>query len=268
MKVHSRKSWRWLRPAVQVAFVTVAAVLGFRRFWGVTCPFDATCPFGGVATMWQWIANGVFLRETGPTNLILLGTLLAISLVVGRAFCGWACPLGTVQEWIAWLGTRINGGRPLGRRNLPPWLDRPLRLGKYVVLGLIVWASIRAVVPPLIPFCPYRTLFTLNVGALLGWGVLAAFATLSLAVERFWCRYLCPLGAVLVLTNRVSLWRVRIDETTCISCGRCDRACPVDLDVANEVERGAECIRCLSCVRACPKENALESHWLPTRKSR
>lgn len=259
MKVQRRSVSRWLRPAVQLAFVLLAASLGLRRFWGNAHSFDATCPFGGVATMWQWIAHGAFLRATGPANLSLLGGLMVAALLTGRAFCGWACPLGTVQEWLARLASRLSGGRITGRRTLPGWLDRSLRFAKYGLLAWVIWTSASAVVPPLIPFCPYRTLFTLNLGALLGWSVLLGFAALSLVVERFWCRYLCPLGAILALTNRVSLWRIRVDETRCISCGRCDRVCPVDLDVPREVERGTECIRCLACTDACPRDHVIKA---------
>ena len=258
MRKRLQSMTRWLRPTVQAAFVLLAAFLGLRRLWGVERSFDATCPFGGAATIWQRIAHGVFLRETGPLNLVLLGVLLIVSLFFGRAFCAWACPLGTVQEGLSWLVSRLTKGRLTGRRTLPAWLDRPLRFVKVGVLAAVVWASATAVVPPLIPFCPYRTLFTLNLGALLGWSVIAGLVVSSVAVDRFWCRYLCPLGALLAPTNRVSLWRIRFGREQCIACGRCDRACPVDLDVPQEVERGTECIRCMACVQACPRDEALQ----------
>jgi len=87
--------------------------------------------------------------------------------------------------------------------------------------------------------------------------VLLGFVGLSIVVERFWCRYLCPLGAILAWTNRISLWRIRVNESDCISCGLCTRACPMDLDVPREVERGGECIRCRACVHACRREGAI-----------
>lgn len=189
---------------------------------------------------------------------MLLGLLLLVALFTGRAFCSWACPLGTVQDWLVKLIRRLTGGRKAWLPIRPlPWLDRPLRLAKYLLLGWIIWQSLTSVLPPLQPFCPYRTLFTLNTRSLLGWSVLIGFVALSLTVERFWCRYLCPLGALLAVTNKTSLWRIRADEATCISCGRCDRACPMALDVIHEVERGLECTRCQACVQACPKQNVL-----------
>ena len=252
-----RRSLPWPRLLVQVAFVGLAIWLGVRA-WSSTQSFDRSCPFGGVVTLWQYVSSGTFLRETGSLNLVLLALLLVTALLTGRAFCGWACPLGTVQEGLAILIRRLTGGRAAWLPIRPSRkVNRALSWLKYGVLGWTLWASVTAVVPPLIPFCPYRTLFTLTVGSLLGWSVIVALITLSFAVERAWCRYLCPLGALLTMTNKVSLWRIRTDEVQCASCGICDRACLVDLDVMREVERGGECIRCRSCVRACPREGAL-----------
>jgi polyferredoxin len=255
--IKRHRSLYWPRLLVQVAFVGIAIWLGVRAASGVQS-FDSACPYGGVVTLWGYLSSGAFLRETGPLNLILLALLLVAAIGTGRAFCGWACPLGTVQEWLASLIRRLTGGRTAWLPMRPSRkVNRALSWLKYGVLGWTVWASATAVVPPLIPFCPYRTLFTLNVGSLLGWSAIVGLITLSFAVERAWCRYLCPLGALLAVTNKISLWRIRKDEVRCASCGLCDRACPVDLDVLREVEEGAECIRCRSCVRACPREGAL-----------
>lgn len=247
-----------LRLVVQIGFVLLAVGLGVRHHVHATYSFDQSCPFGGIETAWSAASTGTLVRQTGPSNLILLGLLLIAAILTGRAFCGWVCPLGTVQEWVAGLVCRVTGGRKAWLPvTVPERLDRILRLGKYVVLALVLWASTSAVVPVLMPFCPYRTLFTFNVGSLLGWAVLLALFLTSLVVERFWCRYLCPLGAILAPFNKLSLWRIRAQETSCISCGICKRACPVDLDVVHEVERSGECIRCLECVRACPREGTL-----------
>lgn len=253
-----RRTLHWPRVLVQVAFFGLAIWLGVRA-WNGTQSFDSSCPYGGVVTLWRYLSTGTFLRETGASNLVVLVLLLAAALLTGRAFCSWACPLGTVQGWLASLIRRLTGGKSAWLPIRPSRkVNRVLRWLKYGVLGWTLWASVTAVVPPPIPFCPYRTLFTLNVGSLLGWSVVVALITLSFAVERAWCRYLCPLGALLAVTNKVSLWRIRTDEARCASCGICDRACPVDLDVMREVESGGECIRCRSCVRACPREDALQ----------
>jgi len=151
-----------LRRIIQAAFVAFALFAGARHLWLGSGPagapsFDAYCPFGGVETLFQFITAGAFVRKLHPSNLVVLAATLATALLMGRAFCGWICPLGTVQEWLAQLAQKLTGGRkawlPI---QPPPAVDRPLRVLKYAVLGWVLWSSISAVVPPLEPS------FTLN----------------------------------------------------------------------------------------------------------
>jgi ferredoxin len=84
--------------------------------------------------------------------------------------------------------------------------------------------------------------------------VLAFFLVLMVLVSRPFCRTFCPLGATYALMCRFALVRMTIDKDSCVQCGRCDKACPVDLDVRNEVG-GAECISCGDCAKVCPKSS-------------
>jgi polyferredoxin len=252
---------RALRSAIQVGFVAFALYVGTRHLWTAGDNFDAYCPFGGVETLLRFATGGTFLRKLHASNLVILAATLATALVMGRAFCGWICPLGTVQEWLARAARRATGGRkawlPL---RLPPVLDRPLRLLKYGVLGLVIWSSASAVVPPLEPFCPYKTLFHLQFGSALAWTVLLTMVVGSVLVERFWCRYLCPLGAILSLTNWVAPLRVRTGAT-CVDCGRCGTTCGMGIVERPENIRSPECIRCLDCLDTCKRPEAIEL-WL------
>ena len=136
-----------LRRAVQIGFVAYAFSIGLRHFivggGSSGAPsLDAFCPFGAVESLWSWITTGTFLRTTNTANLVILVAVLASALLMGRAFCGWMCPLGAVQDWIARLGSWLTGGRLKKRKkglipvDLPPVLDKPLRYLKYVVLAL------------------------------------------------------------------------------------------------------------------------------------
>lgn len=236
----------------------IAIGIGIAFSLGLIASFDAICAMGGIELISTFLTSGTVLRYTSIINLVLLGLVLISGVLFGRVFCGWFCPLGTVQGWISRFLRRITGGRkhwlPI---HLPRWLDRPMRWVKWLVLGWVVYASITAVVPPLMAFCPYRTLFTMNVGSALGAGVVVVFLIWSIAIERFWCRYACPLGAVLSVTNLFSRWRIKADETSCVSCGRCEAICPMDIDPSTEVERSMECIRCMECTGACPREGTL-----------
>lgn len=259
-----------LRRVIQAAFLIFVLFVGARHLWLGSGPtgapsFDAYCPFGGVETLWSLITTGTFLRKLHPSNLILLAATLLSAIVVGRAFCGWICPLGSVQEWLARLSQQLTGGRrawlPL---KIPAAIDRPLRYLKYLVLGVVLWNSTSAVVPPLEPFCPYKTLFHFEFGSAISWSVISIIIIGSLLVERFWCKYFCPLGAILSLFNRFSFIKIAGDESSCISCGLCSKPCGMEIEELTKSSNAAncadhrECIRCLDCLDACPRPGALE----------
>jgi polyferredoxin len=257
-----------IRRAVQVGFVAFAFSIGLRHLLvgsgpSGTASLDAFCPFGAVETMWSWVTTGAFLRTTNTANVIILVAVLATALLMGRAFCGWMCPLGAVQEWIGKLGRRLTGGNAKKLKKgwipveLPRAVDKPLRYLKYVVLASILWASLEAVFPPLRDFCPYRILFGFHLETPLAIGVLVAFLAASLLVERFWCKYLCPLGALLSVTNKIAPLRVATDKAACKACGRCAMACPMGIEERAENITSLECIRCLDCLDTCARPDAV-----------
>lgn len=263
-----------LRRIIQAAFVTFALFVGARHLWMGSGPtgapsFDAYCPFGGVETLWRFITTGTFLRKLHPSNLILLAATLVTALLTGRAFCGWICPLGSVQEWLANLSRKLTGGRrawlPL---KMPPAIDKPLRYLKYLILGGVLWNSVSAVVPPLEPFCPYKTLFHFELNSLISWSIFSIVIIGSLLVERFWCKYFCPLGAILAPFNKFSLIQIATDENACISCGLCERACGMGIEGLPENIHHPECIRCLDCLDVCPRPGALELQLPHSRTER
>ena len=265
-RTKKRKSLRVvpLRRIIQAGFVGFALFAGARHLWLGSGPtgapsFDAYCPFGGIVTLWQFITAGVLLRKLNSSNLVVLAATLATAVLMGRAFCGWLCPLGSVQEWLARMAQRLTGGRrawlPI---ELPPVLDRPLRYLKYIVLGWALWNSISAVVPPLEPFCPYKTLFHFELESALSWSVFIVMITGSLLVERFWCKYLCPLGAVLSVFNKLSPIRVHTDKAICTDCGLCGSTCGMGIEDRPENIRSLECIRCLDCLDTCKRPEAVE----------
>jgi len=262
--VQIRKGFLWF--AVIVTFL-----IGIRHlFPGEAASggsFDAFCPFGAIETMWRYIATGQTLKTTNMLNFAILGGVLAVSLVAGRAFCGWMCPLGAVQEGLARFARRLAGekrhvrGKPSKARfpaNLPAWLDRPLRNLKYLVLLLIILASAVAVYPPLHQFCPARAVFSFHLTTILMWGVLTTFVASSMLVERFSCKYLCPLGAALAIFNKISPVRLSANSTACNHCGRCDMDCSMGIQSVPDNLNQAECIRCLECLETCAREGALE----------
>jgi len=257
-----------LRRMVQAGFVAFAFSVGLRHLIVGGGPsgaasLDALCPFGAVESLWSWITTDAFLRTTNTANLVILVAVLATALLMGRAFCGWMCPLGAVQEWIARLGSWLTGGNSKKRKRgmipleLPRAVDKPLRFLKYLVLATILWSSLEAVFPPLREFCPYRILFGFHLETPLALSVLVGFLAASLLVERFWCKYLCPLGALLSITNKIAPIRVATDKGICNACGRCGASCPMGIEERAQDITSLECIRCLDCVDTCARPEAV-----------
>jgi polyferredoxin len=197
-----------------------------------------------------------------PAAMFLLVTFLAIAFLFRKAFCSWLCPVGTISEYL-WLA-----GRKLLRRNflLPRWLDLGLRGLKYLLLGFFVWAVTSMAADQLAAFMnsPYGVIadvkmlnFFRHIGET-GAIVLGVLVIASLFIQNFWCRYLCPYGALLGIASFFSPARIRRNPETCIDCAKCAKACPSALPVDTLVTiKSAECTGCLECVAVCPAKDAL-----------
>lgn len=209
-------------------------------------------------------------------SFYVLGFLTLTGGLLGRAVCGWLCPFGLVQEWLHKIPS------PKFRPELKAGLHRLLLQGKYVFLILFV------IILPFIPtltggfgepyfcklVCPSGTLMAgfpllaVNdqlralAGWLFGWKslVLLVFIGLAIVMSRPFCRYACPLGAIYGFFNRISLYRVSVNHSACISCGQCTRQCPMAVTVPADPNT-AECIRCGECAAVCPT-NAIRVGFL------
>jgi len=195
--------------------------------------------------------------------MFLLVSFLAMAFLFRKAFCSWLCPVGTLSEYLWRAGCQIF------RRNfhLPRWLDLPLRSLKYLLLGFFVWAVSNMSAEAIEQFMrsPYGAIADvrmLNFFRTLGETaaiVLGALVMASLFVQNFWCRYLCPYGALLGFASLLSPLRIRRSEAACIDCAKCAKVCPSALPVDKLVTvKSAECTGCLECVAVCPAEGALQ----------
>ncbi|MBI3472325.1 MAG: 4Fe-4S binding protein, partial [Candidatus Solibacter usitatus] len=198
-----------------------------------------------------------------PAGLLLLIAFLAVSVAFRKSFCSWLCPVGTLSEWLWKIGKEAFG------RNwkLPRWVDIPLRGLKYILLGLFLYAVGSMTSPAIHAFLkgPYgqvadvKMLDFFRYLSLTAAITLAVVVALSFFVQNFWCRYLCPYGALMGLAALFSPARIRRDAGLCIDCAKCAKACPSLLPVDKLVAiRSAECTGCLDCVLVCPVEGALK----------
>jgi polyferredoxin len=220
---------------------------------------DALCPFGGIESAWSVISSGTLLAKVAWSSFILLGATLLAAILFRRAFCGNFCPLGTLQELFGWLGNKLFGKT----YQVPAGLDRWLRYLKYVVLVVFLALTYMLgtlAIRPYDPWVAYHHLLDaeLFTGFLVGFIILLLTVVGSLVYDRFFCKYLCPMGAALTPFAKVGLFKIKRDAHTCINCSACDRVCPVNLPVSRlDVVKDVECLDCDACVNACPVKNTL-----------
>jgi ferredoxin len=293
-----RAAWAWLggrtgrradrcfriRPLVQSGFAALCVLLGLQlaRFVEAArraelplparpAGVDGFLPISGLMGLVDWLKHGD-LNRVHPAATVLLLAFGAIAFLLRKAFCSWVCPVGMLSELLARLGRGIFG------RNFRPWkgLDVPLRGVKYFLLLFFAQAILRMSAAELRAFLdsPYNRVADLKMGLFfadlgpLGWQILLGLAVLSVLVNGFWCRYLCPYGALLGLVSWASPTRIRRDPRACIDCKLCDRVCMARLPVARSRSiRSAECTGCLDCVAVCPVKDALVVRSGPWRLS-
>ncbi len=258
------------RTVIQIIFLVGTILIGLRHIMpGESSKggaFDVFCPFGAVETFWIFITTGETLKTTSPLNFSILFGVLGVSFIAGRAFCGWMCPVGTLQDFLANLSKRYFRNKkkqPAGKQIPLPFRislrnDAWLRSLKYLVLAIILLASTFAVYPPLREICPARALLSFQLTTPLLWSVLITFVITSLVNRRFWCKYLCPLGAILAPFNKIAPLRLVLNTDSCTNCRRCESACPMDIPDLTHNLRSAECIECLQCQETCNEQDALE----------
>lgn len=221
-----------------------------------SCPAaSGACPIGA----FQAVAGSSKFRF----SYYISGFLILLGVLLGRLICGFLCPFGWFQELLHRIPTRKLSTKKL----------RPLTYLKYVILLVMVvllpaiavndvgmgdpffckYLCPQGVLEGAIPLALVNSGIRAALGKLFTWKlcILLAVTALSILFYRPFCKWLCPLGAFYALFNKVSLLQMKVDANACISCGKCARACGMDVDVTKTPDH-AECIRCGKCVLACP----------------
>lgn len=265
-----KNKWH-LRTWVQIGFFTLIALLAFNNNWvekGAESLFGlaelslhAICPFGGVTTLYNLATIGDYIQKIHASSVVILGISVFLAILFGPVLCGWVCPLGSIQEWVGKLGRRLFGKRY--NHWIPTHIDRPLRYVRYLVLAWVVYITAKSGTLVFVNVDPYYALMNFYTGEVAWTAFLILGITLAgaLFVERPWCKYACPYGALMGLSNKFKVFTIRRTEATCISCTKCDRVCPMNLNISkSDAIRNTQCISCLECTseRTCPVANTVE----------
>ena len=244
MDKKNAKRTQYLRHGVQLAAFLFAPAL-FVTVFGT---------LGEVVTA---IAAGTFTLAGMAGPLTILAIVLIVTALWGRVFCGWLCAFGALGDLLGALARKLR----IPQLPRSEKADRALRWVKYAVLAFVViavWALALPIDASWSPWSAFGMLTSWNptvmraalstVGALLLLGVVIA----SLFVERFFCRYLCPLGALLAPVSKRRLFRVERKAALCGGCAACTRECPMNVAVhADNAAASGECIGCLRCTGVC-----------------
>lgn len=249
----------WARRTLQLS--ALGLTLGAVFLWGANA--ELWCPMGGVEALYGYLNEGNMICSLGTTNFFVLGGVIVMTLLVRRAFCGYLCPIGTISDWLRLGAARLRV--PLMR--LPPALDRTLGLLKYVVLAAVLYFTWRAGELLFRGFDPCYALISRHGADITAWAyvVAGAVAVASLVISLPFCRWLCPFAAVLSPFAAFGLTRVKRDTAACSGCGRCAKACPMQIPIDRlPSATSARCLSCQNCTQACPK-GASALSWGPPR---
>ena len=236
------------RRTVQLAMLALVLIGTFAL--GANC--ERWCPFGAVEALYTYAAEGNMICSLGTSNYFIFGGVLLMTFLLRRAFCGYVCPIGTISELLAALGRRLK----IPTAEIPRGPDRILAGLKYVVLAIILWFTYQAGELVFRGFCPSYALISRHGTDITVWAyvVSGVIAGASLLIAVPFCRWFCPLAAVLNPFSRFGLTRVERDVSVCRDCGLCAKSCPVAIPVDRlEVITAARCTSCMSCIDACPQ---------------
>ena len=232
-----------------------------------SCPGAVgACPIGSL--------QGAFSSSNKSTLYYVLGILLIYCIMFGRMICGWICPVGLIQELLYKIKTPKLKKSPV---------TRILSFFKYVVLIFfviivpIMYAFRSTPLPAFCKYiCPAGTIegglallsnpanegFFSMLGPLFTWKFMLMVSILvgTIFIFRLFCRFICPLGALYGLFNKLSFFGIQVDTSKCINCGKCTGNCKMDIRYPGD----AECISCGDCVKECPTNAIRWKNWNPT----
>lgn len=231
-----------------------------------SCPGAVgACPIGSL----QAVVGG----KTYNFSYYVIGILILYGTLFGRLICGFLCPFGFIQDLLHKI--------PLPKARVPKKVDKPLRWLKYAVLAVSVillpmlltnefgiaspyfcqWICPAGTLEGGIPLVIKNESLRSMLGFLFRWKMSLLMLTVlaSIFIYRPFCKYICPLGAIYSLANRLSFYQMHVDKMKCSGCKACERRCRMNVEITKNIN-SLECIRCGECKETC-KQGAITSEF-------
>ncbi|MCF8432071.1 MAG: 4Fe-4S binding protein, partial [Melioribacteraceae bacterium] len=268
---NTEKSIQLYRSITQILFILICIWIGiefylFTKF--IESPgsavfverppgAEAFLPISALMSVYYFIQTGI-IHDAHPAGFFILIAVIAVSLVFGKSFCSWICPIGTLSEYIADFGDKIQKKLFKKVYRLPRWLDYPLRSLKYLLLGFFVYSiffTMSTIALRMFLDSPYNLVADVKMWYFFAdisktsLIVISVLFFLSIFIRNFWCRFLCPYGALLGIFSLLSPQKITRDPISCIDCALCAKACPSNIKVDKvKTVFSDECSTCMSCV--------------------
>lgn len=239
--------------ALKVIRIVLAALMLF----GITALLLDTT--GVLRHYLGWMPKMQLLPAVLGLNVAVIVAVMAVTVLLGRVYCSIICPMGIFQDIFAWFHKIIFGKKRPYRYHKPQnWL-------RYIVLAifvLLMLAGLNQIAVLVAPYSAYARMVTgIHASGVLQWVAiitLVVIGVMSFAMGRLWCNTICPVGSLLGLVSKYSLFGIKIDAGKCVGCHKCEHRCKamcIDIDGGKTVD-GSRCVNCFTCLGEC-KQGAI-----------
>lgn len=233
---------------------------------------DGFLPISSLMSFYYFLASGT-IHSAHPAGMFILLAIVLMSLVIGKSFCSWMCPIGFLSEFIGDFGEKLFKRKI----KVPKFLDYSLRSLKYLLLGFFVYSIFFLMTSTALKAfldSPYNLVADVKMYyffadiSQFSLIVISVLFVLSIVIRNFWCRYLCPYGALLGIVSLLSPIKIKRNTESCIDCNLCAKACPSNIKVDKvKTVLSDECTSCLNCIDACPVADTLYlNSMIPKKK--
>lgn len=215
--------------------------------------------FSEVKTVYKMIIEGNFNFLQAFPSLIEFSVVMLMTILMGRWFCGWICAFGAYNDLVYFISKKIFKGK----YKVDEKVDSILKYAKYVILLFIIivsWtfgSNILESTSPWDAFGQITDVSTVFSSLLIGLILLILITIGAAFIERFFCRYLCPLGAIFSIISKLGIVKINKPKADCGKCRACTINCSMGLNLYKvDGVKGGDCINCLNCTEVCPRGNA------------